>query len=193
MTTPLARQLEHGEEGRAVDAFKLARRTFLKGERVEMQALAAALETSRVTLHRWVGSRDLLLGEVTWSLADAALRHARAETRDTGGPGVAETIERFLDLILAAPYIHAFVDREREIALRILTTQSSPCQARLVQAVEDILAEEAGQGRIDPPLALPDLAYVVVRLAESFCWTDLIAGSDPDPRKARQAIAALLR
>ena len=35
-----------------------------------MQTLARELGTSRFTLHRWVGSRDLLLGEVLWSLAE---------------------------------------------------------------------------------------------------------------------------
>jgi len=194
--TPLARQLaDGGRPGRpgALDAFQVARRAFLKGQRIEMQALAAELGTSRVTLHRWVGSRDLLLAEINWSMANMALAHAREQTTSQGGAGVAETIERFLNLVLDAPYIRSFVSREPEIALRILTTQRSPFQARLVSAVETMLREETDAGRLDPPMELDDLAYVVVRLAESFCWADFIVSEVPDPHKARLAIAALLR
>src|SRR4051794_17331783 len=90
--TPLARALDTGAAPRptALDALEAARRTFLRGERVEMQALADELGISRVTLHRWVGNRDLLLGEVIWSLAEPALREARAATRATGAAAIAE-------------------------------------------------------------------------------------------------------
>lgn len=38
-----------------------------------------------------------------------------------------------------------------------------------------------------------DLAYVIIRLCESFVYADVLTGVDePDPAKSRQAIAALL-
>jgi hypothetical protein len=177
----------------ALDAFKLARRTFIDGERVEMQALAAELHVSRVTLHRWVGTRDQLLGEVLWSLAEPTLRQARASTRRRGGAGVAQAFGRFLEAVEAAPFMHRFLEREPEIALRVLTTKRAPFQARLVRAMQDMLAAEVDAGRLDPPMDLKDLAYAIVRLGESFFYTDIITGGRPDAAKARQAIAALLR
>jgi AcrR family transcriptional regulator len=176
-----------------LDAFKAARRRFIAGERIEMQALAAELGISRVTLHRWVGSRDNLLGEVLWSLADPTLRDARAATRTRGGAGVAEAFWRFMCVVLDAPFMRSFLTREPEIALRVLTTKHSPMQARLVGVLREMLAEETEAGRLDPAMQLEDLAYVVVRLGESFAYTNIIAGGQPDPDKARQAIAALLR
>jgi AcrR family transcriptional regulator len=194
-TTALTRELAGDLPRRPapLDAFKAARRRFIAGERIEMQALAAELGISRVTLHRWVGSRDNLLGEVLWSLAEPTLRDARAATRTRAGAGIAEAFWRFMCTVLEAPFMRSFLTREPEIALRVLTTKHSPLQARLVGVLREMVAEETEAGRLDPPMKLDDLAYVVVRLGESFAYTNIIAGGQPDPDKARQAIAALLR
>src|SRR3954469_20356201 len=112
--TPLARALDTGAAPRptALDALEAARRTVLRGERVEMRALAEELGVSRVTLHRWVGNRDLLLGEVMWSLAEPALAAARAATRATGAAGIAEVAGRYLQGAHDAPWLRAFLERE---------------------------------------------------------------------------------
>ena len=153
MTTVLAHQLATGPPSRptALDAFRLARRQFIAGQRIEMRALAEQLGVSRVTLHRWVGTRDLLLGEVHWSLAKPAFDNARARTTSHGGQAVADTIELYLADVLAAPFMHAFLEREGEIALRILTTTRSSFQANIVAYVRALISSEIG----DPPSA-PD-------------------------------------
>jgi len=46
------------------DALRLARRKFLAAQRIDMTSLAAELGVNRVTLYRWVGSRDALMVEV---------------------------------------------------------------------------------------------------------------------------------
>ena len=48
------------------DALRLARRKFLAAQRIDMTALASELGVNRVTLYRWVGSRDALMVEVLW-------------------------------------------------------------------------------------------------------------------------------
>ena len=65
-----------------LDAFKLARRTWQDGERVDMSALARELGVNRVTLYRWVGSREQLLVEVIWSLAERTLSNLDSTTCD---------------------------------------------------------------------------------------------------------------
>jgi AcrR family transcriptional regulator len=191
-TTVLARQLAAGPPTRptVLDAFKLARREFIAGQRVEMQSLAQRLGVSRVTLHRWVGSRDQLLGEVLWSLGRPTLDNARARISSHGGQAVADTMERFLVDVLAVPFMRAFLEREAEIALRILTTSRSDFQARIVAYFRDLITAEMRDSPL--PLDLDDLAYLVIRVGESFCYVDIIAGGQPDPHKAGQAIAALL-
>ena len=63
----------------AEDAFRLARRRFLAAERVDMTAMAEELGVNRVTLYRWVGSREQLLVEVVWSLASVTLERIDAQ------------------------------------------------------------------------------------------------------------------
>src|SRR3989442_15659453 len=156
----------------ALDALAAARRRFLRGERVEMQALADELQISRVTLHRWVGNRDLLLGEVIWSLAEPTLRAARAATRATGAAGIAEVAGRYLQAAYEAPWMRAYLEREGEIALRVLTTDRSAMQRRSVEATRALLAAEVDAGRLAPAMDLDDLAYIIVRIGESFLYTD---------------------
>lgn len=190
--TALEAQLAGEGEGRptALDAFKLARRWFIAGERIEMTALARELGVSRVTLNRWVGSRDLLLGEVLWSLGGPALDRVRERVSTSGPDAVAEVMEGFLADVLAEDFMRQFLAREPEIALRILTTSKSRFQAQLVARLREILSEEMGEQ--DLPLALDDLAFLMARIGESFIYVDIIAGGVPDPRKAGQAIRALL-
>src|SRR5687768_8143034 len=73
-TEPLAPSPKAVVEAPAVppEVLRLARRRLAAGERLEMSSLAAELGVNRVTLYRWVGSRERLLVEVLWSMADRA-------------------------------------------------------------------------------------------------------------------------
>ena len=84
----------------ASDALRLARRRFLAPERVDMSALATELGVNRVTLYRWVGSRDMLLVEVVWSLADGTLRRLDDEVAERGSERIVQLVTRFLELVL---------------------------------------------------------------------------------------------
>ena len=117
----------------------MARRHFIAGRRIEMGPLADELGVSRVTLNRWVGSRDKLLGEVNWSLAEISLRDARAEAGGSGADAVADTVEVFARAVLAADFMQAFLNRETDIALRILTTSHSDLQENVIGFIEQLL------------------------------------------------------
>ena len=86
--TPLQSQLAGTATVRpaALDAFRLARRTFLAGERVDMPALARVLNVDRATVYRWVGSRDQLLTEILWSLIDPTIADLRKAHCRAGQP-----------------------------------------------------------------------------------------------------------
>ena len=171
-------------------AIRLARRHFTAGRWIEMGALADELGVSRVTLNRWVGSRDKLLGEVNWSLAEISLRDARAQAGGSGADAVADTVEVFARAVLAADFMQAFLNRETDIALRILTTSHSDLQENVIGFIEQLLREELNS----PPASLDfaDLAYLVVRISESFIYVDMITGGQPDPAKIGHALRALL-
>jgi AcrR family transcriptional regulator len=173
-------------------AFDLAREWFLAGRRVDMGELAEALSISRATLHRRVGSRDRLLAEILWSLSEASIARLRPTCVGRGAAGVADFVSGYVRFANDSPPFRDFLRREPERALRLLTTKASVCQLRTTEELESLLAAEVAAGRLTPPLPVPDLAYLLVRIGESFVYTDVITGDAPDAAKAHTAVTALL-
>ena len=194
--TPLARHVSgNGDGPRKVgpaDALAAARRKFLHHERVDMNELAQELGVGRATLYRWVGSRDELLGEVLWSLSEHGLAAAREHAKGNGADWFLSIYNAFGDVIVESSALRHFAATEPECALRVMTTQASPQQRRVINYYRDLLVEAAEtkglQLRLDPDT----LAFVLVRLAESFLWTDLITGEEPDMTKAREVARIVL-
>ncbi|HEY5858363.1 MAG TPA: QsdR family transcriptional regulator [Aldersonia sp.] len=192
--TKLSRLLaETDHKPDALTAFRLARQWFKENRRIEMRELAEELGVSRATLFRWVGSRDDLLAEVLWSLAQPTLEQAQQSVRGRGGVRVARVLRRYAELMHTADYFRAYLHREPERALRVLTTAAGTVQGRVVAAVGEILRDEVEHGALTLSLPLRDMAYLLVRIVETFLYTDIITGDEPDPAKIEQATAALLR
>jgi AcrR family transcriptional regulator len=188
----LSRRLAADPTAETRRAFRLARRRFLAGERIDMGVLAAELGVDRTSLFRWVGNRDALLSDVLWSLAAPTLDRADADTSATGPDRVAEILTTFVSLMIDAPPFQAFLRREPSRALRLLTTTESAIQRRYIAVTESLLSEEVTAGRLASPLPLHDLAYMLVRLSESFTYADLIAGEEPSGARAAAAFAFVL-
>jgi AcrR family transcriptional regulator len=192
----LQRQFESPEESRrptALDAFRLARRTFLSGKRVDMSALASQLGVNRVTLYRWVGSREQLLVEVVWSLGAQTLATVDRAVRAKGAHRIVRVVTRFLDEVISNEGLGRWVAEEGDLAIRLLTRPGTDFQPRLVAAIEELLREESAAGRLDLPVSVHEAAYAIVRLIESCAYIDLISGEQPDPRWAESILRLLLR
>src|SRR5438045_4866775 len=104
-----------------LDAFRLARRKFLAAERIDMSALADELGVNRVTLYRWVGSREQLLVEVVWSLAQRTLEKIERGVRAVGAERVVRIVTRFLADVTSNNGMRRWLADEGELALRPLT------------------------------------------------------------------------
>jgi AcrR family transcriptional regulator len=158
-----------------------------------MAELAEQIGVSRATLYRWVGSKERLLGEVIFSLAEESFELALADARGSGPAYIADAIERYMRAAIDFPPLRRFVAANPEYALRVLASKHSPMQRRSIAATRALLAAQAETGAFDPPLDLDTLAYVIVRIVESFLFNDVITGGEPDVRGAADAIDALLR
>src|SRR5687768_16801189 len=101
-------------------ALEFALRTFTRGERVDMQTLAAELGVGRTTLYRWVGDRELLLGEVLAILTRRAWEMVASERREPGLEGGLAAIRRFMELTASYPPLRRFAESEPGPALRVL-------------------------------------------------------------------------
>jgi AcrR family transcriptional regulator len=173
------------------DALALARRRFLAGQRIDMSALATELGVNRVTLYRWFGSRDRFLVEVLWSLTDRTLETIEAAVQAHGGERIVEVVIRFLDRIIGNAGMQRWLAEEGEHAMRLLTRHETGFQPRLIDAIERMLREEADA--LELPVDLHELAYVIVRLIESYTYLDLITGEQPDAARAAPILRMLLR
>jgi hypothetical protein len=85
-----------------------------------------------------------------------------------------------------------FLDREGELALRLLTTRASGFETRLIALIGDLVGDEAAAGRLHATVPAADLPYVLVRIMESYIYLALITGEHPDPDRAARVINALL-
>jgi AcrR family transcriptional regulator len=175
-----------------LDALRAARRHFVRGERVDMSELAIELGVGRATLYRWVGGRDQLLGEVLWSMAEPGLRRLRERATGDGVDWFMQIYSGFGEQIVANQALHAFVANEPEAALRVFTAKHSPMPRRVVEFYREVLDEGALNRGLALRLDTETLAYVLVRVAESFLWSDLMTGEQLDLSKAHTVARALL-
>jgi AcrR family transcriptional regulator len=191
----LERAVSAGEQPARVtplDALDAARRMWLADLRIDMGALAAELGVSRATLYNWVGDRERLTGEVLWSLAERTIEQARRRSQGSGADYISDVVERYLTQLARFEPARRLIERDPEFALRVLTGNRTPFQPRLIETVQAMIEEQVKQGGYNPPLDPETLAYLLVRIGESFIFNNLITGSEPDLHKAAQASRVLL-
>jgi len=174
-------------------AFRAARRMYLRGQRVDMQALAAELGVSRATLYRWTGPREQLLADVLWSLSDEIFEQAKADHPEHTGPERLLAIFRqHVGALVAARPLHVFLQQETHAALRILTSPEGGVQPRTVWTLAELYREEQQAGGFEPKADIDTLAYAVVRVTEGFIYNDAIATVEPGLERAESVVALLL-
>lgn len=174
-----------------LDAFRKARAHWLKSERIHLASLAEELNIGRATLFRWVGNKDLLLGEVLWSLYDPLRMKVMAETPGHGVDYVVAVYRQINQTLLNAGPLRNFIGQDPEYALRILTSSSSTIHSRVVKANTRMLRDEIAKGHIHAPMKTESLSYFMVRLAESCLYSDVICGRPPKLEELEQACKAV--
>lgn len=177
---------------RYADVIEAARRRFLAGQRIEMGTLAEQLGLNRVTVYRTVGSRERLVVEVMWSLAEDTLNDQRDRVSETGGERLVRILTSFIVAVVSNPGMTRFASHEGELAMRLLTRADAGFHPRLVGWVQDLMTEECRAGRLELPAEPDDYAYALVRVLESYISLDLITGEVPDAERAERVLRMLL-
>lgn len=163
-----------------------------RGERIEIGALAEELGVNRATVFRWVGSRELLLGEVIWQRFAAIWRDVAAATQGVGADYAADFTRGVMKAALESEQLRRFIEQDPEYALRLLTSKTSTVQKRIVAAVCAVLRAHAEAGHIEPALGVEDLAYAIVRIVESCIYSDQITGRKPNIAVTGEVIRILV-
>jgi AcrR family transcriptional regulator len=174
------------------EVLALVMHRYLRGLRVDVQAIALELGLGRTTIYRWFGSRDQLIGEVVVRAAEPLLEEARRDARGAGPQALLDTFDRFNRSIASSTALQRFVERERDAALRVITSSGGRVQPRIVAMITALIAEEVSAGAYVPPVEPATLGYAIVRLAEAFLFNDAAAGIRGDVDRLREVEAALL-
>ncbi|MCC3332596.1 QsdR family transcriptional regulator [Nocardia abscessus] len=171
---------------------ELARRAFLSGERVDIQAIAGQLGLSRASVYRWFGSRDGVLGAVLAGEFEALLTRADARRRSTGGRRILDVLYRVNRWMTDNEPFRRYFENEPLSGLRILTASDGPVQPLVVGTVRELIVRATEEDGYAPPLEPALLAYALVRLGEAFLYNDNVAGIRGDVDRLHEVQAALL-
>jgi AcrR family transcriptional regulator len=173
-------------------ALAAASEHYLRGEPIDMSALAAELGVGRATLYRWVGSREQLLG---WVLAEMTERTYEAAVKGVGGSGaerILTVLERFMRAVVNAAPLKAFTEREPRLFIR-LATMPGTIEDRATELLTRELQAEIDRGALRLPLPTRTLAQAIVRVADSFMYAHYLGGNRPEIEQAMEVVELLLR
>ena len=197
--TPLSlalSQRKSDERATPMTAFRMARRWWLEGRRLNLSLLAEELGVGRATLMRWVGNKDLLMGEILWSeykrLYDEAIERAEAEPKLKGIDFLTQIYTDINVALINAKPMHDFMRAEPQWGLQLLTSNVSGLQSRLVETWRKLFEEQIQAGLINPEMDADSLAYFIIRIGEGAIYCDLICGRTPDPEPASTAFRLLV-
>jgi AcrR family transcriptional regulator len=174
--------------------FAAAVDTFVAGQRLDMRSLARRVGVARATLYRRAGNREQLLDQVLWWRARRLLaRQVRASASLTGTDRLTAVIGGVLRAIGADRPVRMFLESEPETALRVLTGSRSTVHQGMAAVLENLIDLERSRGAFDASLDTPTLAFAIVRVADGFLYSGVVADHAPGSDRAVTVIEALLR
>ncbi|SEF38044.1 hypothetical protein SAMN05421837_117110 [Amycolatopsis pretoriensis] len=184
------------------DIVRHAARLLFAGTRLDLGRMAAELGISRTTFFRRVGNRDDLMGAGLRLLSDRTWQRALDQWRDCHGSAVRTPEGRLRCLWVMEEYrrevagnegMRKLIEAESTVALRVLTDPRGAVQPALVDAHVELFRADASAAGLTPLVGLPDLAFAVVRLGESFLYADVLAARTVDLKVATTLLDTLVR
>jgi AcrR family transcriptional regulator len=174
--------------------FAAAVHTFVAGERLDMRSLARRAGVGRATLYRRAGNREQLLDQVLWWRARRLLAdQVQASAYLTGTDRLTAVIGGVMRAIAADRPVRTFLESDPETALRVVTGSRSTVHQGMAAALENLIDLERGRGAFDASLDTATLAFAIVRVADGFLYSGVIADRSPGIGRAVIVIEALLR
>jgi AcrR family transcriptional regulator len=174
--------------------FAAAVDTFVAGQRLDMRSLARRAGVARATLYRQAGTREQLLDQVLWWRARRLLAgQIRASTHLTGTDRLTAVIGGVVRAIGTDRPVRMFLESEPDTALRVMTGSRSTVHQGMAAALENLIDLERERGAFDATLDTPTLAFAIVRVADGFLYSGVIADRAPGIGRAVTVIEALLR
>lgn len=156
-----------------------------------MGALATEVGMGRATLHRWFGTRERLIGDVLWSLAEHTMDDIELEADGRGADRIAFVVAALGERFLGSTAIRSFVAAE-PAALGILASPESQVLERFAARLKRLLEVEARLGALADGLDPEDVANLIVRVSSAVAFADLVTERPPDLATIDRAVRAFL-
>lgn len=178
---PLTRALAepYRPQANPLEVFKLARKAWLQGRRISIEELSNAVGVSRVTLYRWVGSKDRLIEEILWSFAEPNFRAIIEETPGTGVEHIINVHHTFMVNLAAFDPMRRFVHENPTTAIRIQTPDTTSAHGRFIELAAEHLKAQEEEGYIDLHSPIHELAEHIIFSNGSLLYGAIIGGRDP--------------
>jgi AcrR family transcriptional regulator len=186
---PAGERLPVFRRARPQDALDVATATFQRDERIDMGALAAQLDISRATLYRWFGSRDQLIERLLVQLARQFGGAARADTQGNGDERVVDFARRLMTTTVDYGPLRTFVEREPQLALRLLISARGAVHASVV---EELFAAVAETHSPEEAKALEGHLSMVTQVGATLQWATLAVGDGSEIERAVDIVRGLL-
>lgn len=182
-----ARPAARGRE----DVVEAATRVYLRGEPLDMSALAAELRIGRATLYRWVGNREELLARVLAESTERTFLAAAKEARGEGVDMILDVTGRFMHAVASAKPLAALTRREPLLFIRLAMSPGT-IEDRAAALVGELLDQEQSAGRITLALPTSVMAEAIVRLCDAHLYANLLGRGSPEIDTALDLVALLL-
>ncbi|MCG8534715.1 MAG: transcriptional regulator [Pseudomonadales bacterium] len=174
-----------------MDAFLLAKKYWLNCQRLNLGSMAEELGVSRATLFRWIGNKDLLMGEIIWSVYKPTVLYARQECKSQGVDYVVDVFREVNIQILNSKPLRHFLVSDGQYALSIISSKNSTFHSRMVELNTELLQQEVDRGAIKPYMSIDSMSYFMVRIGESCTFSEVILDQEPDLDQLEDACKAV--
>ena len=162
--------------------------------RVDMQVLSQETGVPRRTLDRKVTDRNTVIGEIHWFNSRIILAEGLAMSQgQVGAKRLVTVYSHFLESAGQAPQLLHQLRDEPENTLRVITTNAGFVHGRVIQFIARFLRLEAEAGHFGSDLPVDALAFAIVRMGESFLYSEALSGDSTDYRHSVEMISRLLR
>ncbi|MFD3745656.1 QsdR family transcriptional regulator [Nocardia sp. NPDC058633] len=165
---------------------------FLRGERLELHAVATELGISRTTIYRRFGTREELLGAAIARQFEHMITAIDSRCTSRGAHRISEVFDRALRRLAADPALRTYLQNEAPAALRLVTQADGPVHRGSVALVERLIQRAQLHDGYRPPIDRTTLAFALVRLGESFLYSNAVADTEGDIDHLLRVQTALL-
>ena len=157
------------------DVVRAATRAYLECRPLDMSALAADVGLSRATLYRRIGNHDELVGMVLAEQTERTFLFCLDGVPADGLDRVRTVFKRFMYAVVGAEPLRAFIARDPLLFIRIVLAPG-----RVEQRATTLFAKLLAESGVEFSVPTAVLAQAIVRIGDSFMYTHLLGGHEPE-------------